>query len=86
MASYDKAVQLREALSAANPDDKDKAAQLEAAKKELEKLKSAAPAKVAAAPEAEKTAADDAPVADPAVEDASEDASGEQPSDPVATP
>ncbi len=99
-ASYDKAIQLREALSAANPDDKDLAAQLEAAKKELEKLKSAAPAKVAAAPEAEEPATEEAPAdisgtvgkvgggtaADPAAEDASADAAGEQPSEPVATP
>jgi tetratricopeptide (TPR) repeat protein len=90
MASYDKAVQLREALSAASPDDTELAAQLESAKKELDKLKSAAPAKVAAAPETKQPADDNPPAADnpPAdgADGASEDAQGEPPADSVGTP
>ncbi|MEX2114873.1 MAG: hypothetical protein WD845_16895 [Pirellulales bacterium] len=68
-ASYQKAVELREALSAANPDDKALAAQLAAAKKELDAIKSAAPAKVAAAPEsAEAPPADAAAAEEPPAE------------------
>ncbi len=87
--SYEKAVELREALSAADPDDEALAAQLEAAKKQLDALKSAAPAKVAAAPAGAETPPADAEAAEEPAADSDEppeEAPAEQPDEPDATP
>jgi hypothetical protein len=85
-ASYAKAVELREALAAASPDDQEMAAQLAAAKKSLESVKSAAPATVAAAP-ADAAPSDAAPPAEPpADEPPADEQATEAPAEPAADP
>lgn len=86
-AAFEKAVEVREALAAANPDDQEMAEQLAAAKKSLDSVKSAGPATVAAAP-AGAPPADTAPPAAPPAEAAAKDPAaapaGEAPADDQA--
>jgi hypothetical protein len=88
-AAFEKAVEVREALAAANPDDKEMAAQLAAAKKSLDSVKGAAPATVAAAPAegapADAPPAETAPTAEAPVEAPAEAPAEEAPTDPATT-
>jgi hypothetical protein len=94
-AAFERAVQLREPLAAASPDDKELAAQLAAAQKSLESVKGAGSETVAAAPPdakpAEAAPAGDAAAAAPAsgeapVDEQAKDSSAEPTPEAAATP